>query len=84
MSNSSRAPVVEVLDEQLWDDEAEVVVVGTGIAGCSVAVNCADLGASVLILEKSIARRRHERQGRRRHDDPQQPLHAGRRAAGSA
>lgn len=36
-----------------FDHEADVVVVGSGIAGCSTAVNCADLGLSVAIVEKS-------------------------------
>lgn len=54
MSAANGAPPVVRLDEDRhWDHEAEVVVVGTGIAGCSAAVNCADLGASVIMLEKS-------------------------------
>jgi succinate dehydrogenase/fumarate reductase flavoprotein subunit len=46
-------PVVRLTEDRAWDREAEVVVVGTGIAGCSTAINCADLGASVLMLEKA-------------------------------
>ncbi|HEU5092716.1 MAG TPA: FAD-dependent oxidoreductase, partial [Nitrospira sp.] len=46
-------PVITLNAEIDWDDEAEVVVVGSGIAGCSVAINCAVQGASVLVLEKS-------------------------------
>jgi succinate dehydrogenase/fumarate reductase flavoprotein subunit len=57
MGNSSGAgapaPVVRLTEDRAWDREAEVVVVGTGVAGCSTAINCADLGASVIMLEKS-------------------------------
>jgi succinate dehydrogenase/fumarate reductase flavoprotein subunit len=35
-----------------WDEEADVVVVGTGLAGLATAVAAYDAGASVLILEK--------------------------------
>jgi succinate dehydrogenase/fumarate reductase flavoprotein subunit len=55
MSIESAVPVVAVAGDEVWDHEADAVVVGTGIAGCAVAVNCADLGASVVVLEKSLA-----------------------------
>jgi 3-oxosteroid 1-dehydrogenase len=55
MSNEGAVAVVAVTGREVWDHEADAVVVGTGIAGCSVAVNCADLGASVVMLEKSLA-----------------------------
>jgi 3-oxosteroid 1-dehydrogenase len=35
-----------------WDYEADLVILGTGMAGLSTAVTAADAGASVLILEK--------------------------------
>jgi succinate dehydrogenase/fumarate reductase flavoprotein subunit len=35
-----------------WDIEADVVVVGSGMAGCAAAVTAASLGASVVILER--------------------------------
>jgi heterodisulfide reductase subunit A-like polyferredoxin len=35
-----------------WDYVADLVVVGTGMAGLSTAVTAADAGAKVLILEK--------------------------------
>ena len=35
-----------------WDYEADLVVVGTGMAGLSTAITAADAGAEVLILEK--------------------------------
>ena len=38
--------------KQRWDEEADVVTVGYGGAGAAAAVTAADLGASVLILEK--------------------------------
>ena len=36
-----------------WDLEAEVVIVGFGGAGASAAIEAADAGASVIVLEKS-------------------------------
>jgi hypothetical protein len=36
-----------------WDYEADVVVVGIGFAGQAAAIDAADAGASVLVLEKS-------------------------------
>lgn len=38
---------------QVWDMEADVVVVGFGAAGMAAAVTAHDLGAKVLILEKA-------------------------------
>ncbi|MDF0545835.1 FAD-dependent oxidoreductase [Sphingobium sp. H39-3-25] len=35
-----------------WDHEADVVVVGTGAAGCAAALYAHEAGASVLMLEK--------------------------------
>jgi len=53
-SPSEDRPAVTTIDgEHRWEHAADVVVVGTGIAGCSTAVNCADLGLSVIMLEKS-------------------------------
>ena len=37
----------------LWDDEADVVIVGYGGAGASAAVAAHDAGAKVLIVEKN-------------------------------
>jgi len=48
------APVIPAAGVSAWDDVADVVVVGSGIAGCATAVSCADLGASVVLLEKSL------------------------------
>ena len=36
-----------------WDYETDVVVVGTGFAGCNAAIASRDAGASVLVLEKA-------------------------------
>ncbi|HEY1778562.1 MAG TPA: FAD-dependent oxidoreductase [Solirubrobacteraceae bacterium] len=55
MSSENASPVLEASGEESSDHEADVVVVGTGIAGCSVAVNGVDLGASVVVVEKSLA-----------------------------
>jgi len=41
------------MKEISWNREYDVVVAGTGGAGCSAAIEAADNGASVVILEKS-------------------------------
>ena len=43
---------VSAVQPMTWDEEADVVIVGTGAAGLSAAVEAADNGASVLVLEK--------------------------------
>jgi glycerol-3-phosphate dehydrogenase len=44
---------VVVLNDGLESDHAaDVVVVGTGIAGCSTALNCLEHGLSVVMFEK--------------------------------
>ena len=47
------APVLTADDATPWDHRADVVVIGTGIAGCSTAVHCLDAGLSVVMVEKS-------------------------------
>jgi 3-oxosteroid 1-dehydrogenase len=42
-----------VSGDEVWDLEADVVAVGASVAGYSVAVNAAELGAEVLLLEKA-------------------------------
>lgn len=37
----------------MWDDEADVVVVGFGGAGAAAAINASEAGASVIVLEKA-------------------------------
>ena len=49
------APVLTADDATPWDHAADVVVVGTGIAGCSTALNCLEHGLSVVMLEKGPA-----------------------------
>ncbi len=51
-SQGSAAPVTIIAEELAWDHQADVVVVGTGIAGCSTAFNTLERGATVLMLEK--------------------------------
>ncbi len=46
-------PVLPADDATPWDHSADVVVIGTGIAGCSTAVHSLDAGLSVVMVEKS-------------------------------
>lgn len=53
MTSSSRPPAVKRgTADVTWDRVADVVVVGTGAAGCSAALNAARAGADVVMLEK--------------------------------
>jgi 3-oxo-5alpha-steroid 4-dehydrogenase len=54
MTNASVAPR-RGSDVTRWDEEADVVVVGFGAAGCAAAWEAADAGASVLVLERTAA-----------------------------
>ncbi|MBI3000776.1 MAG: FAD-binding protein, partial [Deltaproteobacteria bacterium] len=36
-----------------WDEEVDLVCVGSGIGGCAAAVAGAELGLKVVLLEKS-------------------------------
>src|SRR5919112_31918 len=46
-------PLIRADDVTRWNRTADVVVVGTGIAGCATAVHLIDRGLSVVMLEKS-------------------------------
>jgi flavocytochrome c len=35
-----------------WDEETEIIIVGTGFAGCAAAVEAADAGAKIKVIEK--------------------------------
>src|SRR5512143_269330 len=35
-----------------WDQEADIVIVGTGVGGCTAAVTAHELGDSVVMLDK--------------------------------
>ncbi|AGB23556.1 succinate dehydrogenase/fumarate reductase flavoprotein subunit [Mycobacterium sp. JS623] len=53
---SSQIPeTVNAADVPAWSDEADVVVVGFGIAGGCAAVSAAAAGARVLVLERAAA-----------------------------
>jgi 3-oxosteroid 1-dehydrogenase len=53
MVDQRAADAVTVVDGELaWDQTADVVIVGTGIAACSTAYNVLEQGVSVLMLEK--------------------------------
>jgi urocanate reductase len=43
---------VAAQEEQVWDQETDVVVVGSGYAGLCAAIEAANAGAEVIILEK--------------------------------
>ncbi|AKS34055.1 FAD-binding protein [Mycolicibacterium goodii] len=47
--------VVNAVDVEAWSDEADVVVIGFGIAGGCAAVSAAAAGARVLVLERAAA-----------------------------
>ena len=55
-SRSINRDSVVVLDHEAdWDHTADVVVIGTGIAGCTTAFDCLRRGLSVVMLEKGTA-----------------------------
>ena len=35
-----------------WDEQTDVIVIGSGVAGCAAAIEARNAGASVLVLEK--------------------------------
>lgn len=47
------APEVTTLDDEMWDADADVVVVGSGAAGFAAAVTAALRGRSVIMLERA-------------------------------
>lgn len=52
---STDAAVIRLAEDREWDGVADVAVVGTGVAGTTTAISCADLGASVIMLEKGTS-----------------------------
>jgi 3-oxo-5alpha-steroid 4-dehydrogenase len=46
-------PATPLADLDGWDDQADVVVVGLGIAGTCAAIEASDAGADVIALERS-------------------------------
>jgi 3-oxo-5alpha-steroid 4-dehydrogenase len=54
MTNASVAPQ-RASDIEVWADEADVVVVGFGAAGCAAAIDARAAGADVIVLERASA-----------------------------
>ena len=57
MSTDETAPIAPLAASEVpaWNLEADVVVVGLGAAGASAAIEAADAGADVLVLEREFA-----------------------------
>ena len=57
MSTDETAPIAPLAASEVpaWDLEADVVVVGLGAAGASAAIEAAEAGADVLVLEREFA-----------------------------
>ena len=57
MSDNETAPIAPLAASEVprWDLEAGVVVVGLGAAGASAAIEAAEAGADVLVLERDFA-----------------------------
>ncbi|WP_431778966.1 FAD-dependent oxidoreductase [Microbacterium aurantiacum] len=53
--NTTEPAKIRLRDDIAWDADADVVVIGTGVAGNTTAIHSADLGATVIMLEKSSA-----------------------------
>ncbi len=51
-SRPSRSPEAGLWLPEKWDEEADVVVLGAGLAGLSAAIEAADAGVRVILLEK--------------------------------
>ncbi len=52
MSAATDETLVRFDDTQSWDDEADVIVVGFGGAGACAAIEAADCGADVMVVER--------------------------------
>lgn len=55
MSQTAPIEPADVTAVPSWDDEADVVIVGLGCAGASAAIDAAEAGADVLVLERMSA-----------------------------
>ena len=53
VSSLTPTPATAAALQDRWDDEADVIVVGTGGAGYAAAIEAKDAGASVLMVEKA-------------------------------
>jgi len=51
-TQDSADALITLTEDIPWDRAADVVVVGGGIAGFATAINAADMGASVVLVEK--------------------------------
>lgn len=52
---AARAPISPVEPPQKWDEEREVVVVGSGAAGVNASIRLAQAGYDVLMLERGVS-----------------------------
>src|ERR1700756_5676458 len=52
MTGYERPALLRAADVPDWNDEADVVVVGLGMAGACAAIEAREAGASVLVLER--------------------------------
>jgi len=52
MSSYERPALLRAADVPVWNDEADIVVVGLGMAGACTAIEAREAGASVLVLER--------------------------------
>ena len=66
--------VLEARPGTAWTQVTDAVVVGGGVAGLSTAVNLADLGVSVVLVDKGAECGGTTRKAAAGNDGPEQPL----------
>jgi succinate dehydrogenase/fumarate reductase flavoprotein subunit len=48
--------MAQAINPQKWDEEADIIIIGSGFAGLAAAIEAKNAGSSVMILEKSGSR----------------------------